>query len=133
MDTDVTPAQGAGLRPGPIAGGAVLLVLGVSMLLVDNGIIDVPVRRIIGPAFLIVLGALIMFEKGGLGCRGRGRDERGRMRVRHRGAAMNGLWLIGVGAWLLMAQTHAFGLDFHNSWPLFIVLGGVMMFVRGLR
>jgi hypothetical protein len=55
------------------------------------------------------------------------------MRLRRRNAATSGLWLIGVGACLMLVQTHAFGLDFHNSWPLFIILSGVMMLVRGLR
>ena len=44
-----------------------------------------------------------------------------------------GVWLIGIGAVMLLAQTHAFGLDSHNSWPLFIILSGLIMLIRGVR
>jgi hypothetical protein len=136
MDMDAPqPQPQSRMRPGPIAGGAILLVVGASMLLVDNGIIDTPVRQIIGPAMLMVLGALIIFEKGGFvyGRRERTAEGRPRMRLRRRGGVTGGVWLIGIGAWMLAAQTHLFGLDFHNSWPLFIVLSGIMMLIRGVR
>jgi hypothetical protein len=114
-------------NPGAVAGGAILLVLGVSMLLVDTGWIDIPVRRIAGPAILIALGALMTFGQAGVVAGYR------RRRFWTRGGLLPGAWLIGIGAWQLLVQTHAFGLDSHNSWPGIMILGGVVMLIRGLR
>ena len=110
--------DGRGVRPGVIAGGAILLALGGAMLLSTSGAIDVPVGRLIGPFALIALGTMALVEKGGL-CR--------------RGGGTGGLWLIGIGAWMLISQTHLWGLTFATSWPLFLILSGVGMLVRGLR
>jgi len=35
--------------------------------------------------------------------------------------------------WMMVSQMHLFGLSFNNSWPLFIILSGIMMVVRGAR
>jgi hypothetical protein len=125
------------VNPGAVAGGVILLVLGGSMLLVDNGFIDTPVRRIMGPAILIALGALMTFGTGGVTPWHRRRVPAGgpctRPRSRWGRGAGPGAWLIVIGLWQLLVQTHAFGLDSHNSWPLLIILSGVLMLIRGLR
>jgi cell wall-active antibiotic response 4TMS protein YvqF len=124
-----------GVRPGAVAGGTILLVVGGTLLLDQTGVLATPLRQLIGPLVLITLGALIMVEKGGIvyGCRRRGDDGTRRMRVRQRGGAIPGLWLMGLGTWMLISQLHLWGLDFHNSWPLLLILSGVMMLVRGIR
>jgi hypothetical protein len=122
-------------RPGVVAAGGVLLALGVAMLLDSTGKIDIRVGQLIGPLVLIALGAAILFDKGGFvhGRRVRGEDGQLRMRVRRRGNPAGGFWLIGIGVWMMVSQMHLFGLSFNNSWPLFIILSGIMMAVRGAR
>jgi hypothetical protein len=34
---------------------------------------------------------------------------------------------------MLVSQTHLFGLTYDTSWPLFIILAGVMILIRGWR
>ena len=134
MDTH-RQEEPSGLRPGVIAAGGIMLAVGSLMWIDTTGWVDVPLGRLIGPFVLITLGALIVVEKGGFvyGCRGRGDDGRPRMRLRRRGGTTGGLWLIGIGAWLMLVQTHAFGLDSHNSWPIFIIMSGIVMLIRGVR
>jgi hypothetical protein len=60
-------------------------------------------------------------------------DGERRARRRRRRGASSGIWLIGIGAWMAVAQNHLFGLDYHNSWPLFIVLSGIIMVIRGFK
>jgi len=124
-----------GLRPGAIVGGAFLLLLGGTMFLERSGIADVSVGRIIGPACLIILGMLVLVENGAFVCGRRERTSDGttRTNARQGGGLAGGLWLLGVGCWMLVSQLHLFGLDYHTSWPLLIVLSGIIMLVRGAR
>ena len=110
----------AALNPGAIVAGALLLGLGLAMFLDTTGVIDIRPGRLIGPLLLIALGANKLFERRAAG------------RVR-RGGSTSGVWLIGIGVWMLAAQHDLFGLTFHNSWPLLIVLGGVIMVIRGFK
>jgi hypothetical protein len=123
------------MRPGPIVGGAFLLVLGGTMFLDNRGLGDLSLRHVIGPVCLIVLGMLMLVENGGFACGRRERLSDGtvQMNVRKRGGLTGGLWLLGVGCWMLVSQLHVFGLDYHTSWPLLIVLSGTIMLVRGMR
>ena len=134
MDMDSQPVAG-GTRPGMIAGGAILLVVGATLWLDTSGMLDVPVRRLIGPSALIVLGVLMTFGKAAFVWEYRRRPSNPQAPVlpRRRGRHAGGLWLIGMGVWLLLVQTHAFGFDQHNSWPLFIILSGLIMLIRGIR
>jgi hypothetical protein len=34
---------------------------------------------------------------------------------------------------MMVSQMHLFGLNYGNSWPLFIILSGVMTMIRGAR
>ena len=122
-------------RPGAIAAGAVLMAVGLAMLLDSTGRVDIRVGQFIGPLVLIGLGAAMMLDKGGFVCarRVRGEDGRARTRVRPRGGASGGFWLIGIGVWMMVSQMHLFGLTFGNSWPLFIILSGIMVVLRGAR
>jgi len=134
MSPDNADTNG-GIRPGAIVGGAFLLVLGGTMFLERSGIADVAWGRLIGPLFLIGLGTLMLVEKGAFVCGRRETlpDGTQRMNLRRRGSWTGGVWLLGVGCWMLVSQLHMFGLDYHNSWPLLIILSGIIMLVRGTR
>jgi hypothetical protein len=134
MDMDSQPAAGTP-RPGLIAGGAMVLVVGLTLWLDSTGLFDVSLRKLIGPLILITLGTVMLFGKGGFvyGYRPLPPDGHRPARVHRWRGTPGGVWLIGIGAWMLIAQTHAFGLDFHNSWPLFIILSGIVMLIRGVR
>src|SRR5258708_27610201 len=122
------------------------------MLLDTTGAVDIRRGRLVAPLVLIVLGATILTDGGALACSARLRDDRDnrdnrdnrddrdkrddRDDVRPRGrrrSRSGGLWLIGVGAWMLISQLHLWGLGYGNSWPLFIVLSGLMLVIRGWR
>jgi hypothetical protein len=124
-----------GVRPGAIAAGAMLLAVGTAMFLDTTGAVDIRFGRLIGPFVLIALGSSMVLERSAFVCGYRGsRDDAGtRRRGRRRGGPITGIWLIGVGAWMLLAQNDLFGLTFHNSWPLLVVLGGIIMVIRGLK
>jgi hypothetical protein len=123
------------MRPGAIAAGLLLVLLGAAMFLDNSGMFRVNAGRLVGPFFLIVIGSMIVLDRGGFvaECR-RTSDEDGRpRRIRRRGGSIGGLWLIGLGCWMLVSQTHLFGLTYNTSWPLFIILAGVMILLRGWR
>ena len=135
MPKDFDQDSNTGMRPAAIVGGSIVLALGILMLLDRTGAIDVHAGRLIAPAVLIILGATMVFDKGGIVYSQPFRDERGdmRMRVRKRGGSTGGLWLIGVGSWMMISQSHLWGLGYHNSWPLLIILMGILMVFRGWR
>jgi Domain of unknown function (DUF5668) len=135
MDANQQPERSSSFRPGVVAAGGILLALGVAMLLDTTGAIDIRMGRLIAPLVLISLGAAMMLDKGGLvyGRRVRDADGRVRTRLRTRGSQGGGLWLIGIGSWMMVSQMHLFGLNYANSWPLFIILSGVLMVIRGTR
>jgi len=123
-----------GIKPEAIAGGTLLLVLGAGMLLQAQGLIDLDVHRLIAPLVLMALGALSLANAGTVGevAGPRGAAERRRRPHQRRGVA-GGIWLMGLGVWMLVSQLHLFGLDFHTSWPLLLVLSGLTMLIRGMR
>jgi hypothetical protein len=98
-------------RPGAIAAGLILLALGTTMYLERAGVVDIHFGRLVPGLFLIIIGATKVLDRG----------------------RWSGIWMIGVGAWLLMAQSHLFGLTSHNSWPLLVVLGGIIIVIRGFK
>jgi len=123
------------MRPGAIAAGLLLVGLGVAMFLDTTGMFRVNAGRLVGPFILIAIGSMIVLDGGGFaaGC-GRAADEDGRpRRIRRRGGSLGGLWLIGLGSWMLVSQTHLFGLSYNTSWPLFIIMAGAMILIRGWR
>ena len=123
------------MRPGAIAAGLLLVGLGLAMFLDTTGVLRVNAGRLVAPFFLIALGSAIVLDRGGFVAEcGRGRGEEGRSgRIRRRGGPFGGLWLIGIGCWMLVSQTHLFGLTYDTSWPLFIILAGVMILIRSWR
>jgi hypothetical protein len=123
------------LRPGAIAGGIFLVALGGVLLVDRTGAIDIQTGHLWAPLILIILGATMMFDKGGVIYSKPVRDEQGEVRLVRcaRGGSMGGLWLLGIGVWLLISQNHFWGLTFRTSWPLFIVLAGLTIVLRGWR
>lgn len=123
------------MRPAAIVAGLILVGLGVAMFLDTTGMFRVNAGRLVGPFFMIAIGSVILLGRGGFVAEcGRAADEDGgRRRIRHRGGSLGGLWLIGLGSWMIVSQTHLFGLTFNTSWPLFIILAGVMIMFRGWR
>ena len=124
-----------GFRPGAIAAGLILLVVGAAMFLDTTGAVDIRVGRLIGPLVVIAVGASMVLGRSAIVIGHRESTVKGdsRPRLRRRGGATSGIWVLGVGAWMLVAQTHVFGLTYHNSWPLFIVLSGIIMVIRGFK
>jgi uncharacterized membrane protein YjjP (DUF1212 family) len=43
---------------------------------------------------------------------------------------VNGLWTVFIGLWLFAMFEGLFGLTWFNSWPLFIIVGGIGMAIR---
>lgn len=123
------------MRPGAIAAGLLLVGLGVAMFLDTTGMFRVNAGRLVAPFFLIAIGSMIVLDRGGFVAEcGRATEEDGApRRIRRRGGTFGGLWLIGLGCWMLVSQTHLFGLSYHTSWPLFIILAGAMIMIRGWR
>jgi hypothetical protein len=134
INTMTTPnPDGRSFRPGPIAAGVILFAAGTAMYLDTAGVVDINFRHLFVPLLLITLGTA-MLDRGPIACghRASAAVDSGQRR-RRRGGATGGIWLIGVGAWMLVSQNHIFGLTFHNSWPLFIVLSGIIMVIRGFK
>ena len=111
------------LRPGPLVAGTLLLVVGAGLLLDTTGLADIRMGRLIAPLVLIWIGVTSLLSGGHKGAAGGGR----------RRDSLGGLWTIGVGAWLMVSQTQLFGLTFATSWPLLVILTGIMIVIRGIR
>ena len=123
-----------GYRPGAIAAGVILLGLGVAMFLDTTGAMHLHFGRLIGPLVLITMGASMTLGRSAVVCGYRGsRGDRDSRPHRRLGGATSGIWLIGVGAWMLVSQSGMFGLTVHSSWPLLVVLGGIIMVIRGFK
>jgi hypothetical protein len=135
LNDDQHPRVVRGLRPGAIAAGVILLLTGAAMLLDTTGVAHVNAGRLVGPIILITMGAAMVLDKGrfagSCAASSEWRDRRGGRRGR--GAASGGIWLIGIGLWMLVSQMHIFGLAFSTSWPLLLVFVGLIMIVRGVR
>jgi len=114
------------VRPASIVAGAILLALGVTMLIDQTHMVPLGVGRIVAPLVLIALGTLIVAERAAF-VAGRANGK-----PRRCSDPSSGIWLIGIGIWMLVSQTHLFGLSYATSWPLFIILSGIIMVVGAL-
>lgn len=114
------------MRPGAIVAGVILLGIGTAMLLDNTGMLRVRLGGLIAPLVLITMGSAIVLEHAGKG------GDTGTRRRCHK-KSTGGYWLIGVGVWMLVSQTHLFGLNFGNSWPLLIIFAGLIVVMRGMR
>jgi hypothetical protein len=114
---------GRRVRPGAVAAGVVLLVLGVLLLLDTTGTVRIQAGPLIAPMVLIAMGATVLLDGGSPTNAKGGRRSRG----------TGGFFLIGIGVWMLVSQTHLFGLSYRTSWPLLLILMGLMTAIRGIR
>jgi hypothetical protein len=123
MTHDLSQSNGGRIRPGAVAAGTVLLVLGVLFLLDTTGTVRVRAGQLIAPMILIAIGSSILLD----GSRLAHADGR------HQPRGTGGVWLIGIGVWMLISQTHLFGLSYRTSWPLLLIMAGLMTAIRGMR
>ena len=96
--------------------GLMIIAAGVIFTLDNLGIIYAPDYLIYWPIVLVIVGAIKIW--------GARRDGHG---------WFGGLVFLGIGSWMLVSQTHLFGLNFGNSWPLIVILAGLMIVIRGIR
>jgi len=90
--------------------GLALIAIGTLFLLDRFGVTDVDfVIRRFWPLIVILLGVSKLLRGG---------------------QAWSALWLIAIGAWLQLTTLHVFGLTFHSSWPLLLIVLGAGMVVR---
>jgi hypothetical protein len=87
--------------------GLLLVVFGVGLLLDRLDMLDIERLWHYWPLVLVVVGVNRMIGYPSA------RDFTG------------GLWMAAIGAWLFLTLEHKFGLTFHNSWPVFIIISGV--------
>ena len=102
-------ADGGERRPihaGKLAWGAVLIVLGGVLLIeqLDVFYFDNLIRY--WPLVLVAVGGVTLATA-------RGRDQR-----------HSGMWLLGIGGWLLVNTLGLWGFWWANSWPLILILAG---------
>jgi len=114
------------MRPGAIVAGVILLGVGTAMLLDNTGMLRVRLGGLIAPLVLITMGSTIVLDRAS-----KDGDACGRRKRHHK--STGGFWLIGIGVWMLISQTHLFGLSFGNSWPLLIIFAGLIVVMRGMR
>ncbi len=123
-DAPFAPISGRGSR---VPTGAIFLIgLGVLFLIGNSGIFrGFPVQRLI-PFLLIGVGIWLfvrkMTEMGG----GLADDGTTGYRVRLFRAARGPVWIVLVGVLFLLDSFHI--LSWGRSWPLFIIVGGLMTF-----
>jgi cytochrome bd-type quinol oxidase subunit 2 len=93
---------------GRLAAGVILITLGVFFLLFDRGVVEMDFPWQWWPLVLVAIGA-------------------GRLvTATHHDERRAGLWMILLGGWLLVNFLRLFGLGWHNSWPLLIIIAGGM-------
>jgi hypothetical protein len=99
---------------GRLVSGLVLMTLGTIFLLSRLEVLPSHALSIYWPLILIAIGVGKLLG-----------SER-------RGNAGSGLWLIFVGLWAEANVQHWFGLNWHNSWPLFLIFAGLCVLVSEL-
>jgi hypothetical protein len=112
------------VHSGHIAGGAVFIALGISMLLDSTELLG-PYAWQAFPGMILIMFGVINLVTGWRACDGR------------RSNPLGGIWLICIGSWLIGNATHAFGMTYQHSWPLLIIASGIIIVLReivpGLR
>lgn len=114
MDT-VTSDQPA--DHGRIMLGMVLMSAGALMLIERMGMADVRLTWQLWPVFPLALGLVRLIDPP------RRRDGRPKSR-------RSGAWLAFIGCWGLMNESHVYGFNYDNSWPLVVVVAGVTIVWR---
>jgi hypothetical protein len=131
MDSMATKDQSPrSLRFGAVVAGVILLALGGTLMLDRSGVMWFHTA----PLLLIALGAAMVLDRTARpDSPDPDADDKGQSISCQRTNYTGGLWLIGIGAWMLVSQNHLWGLSFATSWPLFLVFAGLTIVVRGWR
>jgi len=95
----------------PLVFGVVLVVAGLSMMVAKLDIAPLDQLWQFWPLIPVAIGSIILVT---------GPDAQ---------SLTKGLWLIGLGGWFLVANLGLFGFDWANSWPLVIILSGVVTII----
>jgi hypothetical protein len=115
-----TEMRGRPRNPGRIVGGIAVVLVGLSMLANQIGYGDgLHLSGRYWPLILIAIGIVQIAEVS---------ERDGRPQSRRKG-----VWLLFLGAWGLVNEFHAFGLDYGTSWPLLIIGAGVLMVWRAVE
>jgi hypothetical protein len=109
-----TPTSDRPAHHGRIILGMFLMAAGLLMLIERLGVADVRVTSHMWPLFPLTLGLFRLIDPPLV--------HYGRQRSRR-----SGVWLTCIGGWGLVNEFHLQGFDYQNSWPLVIVVAGIMM------
>lgn len=122
-----------GIHPGRVTAGLILLVLGILMLVDRMNYFDVSAMQLFPGMVLIAMGVARMALAQVAVEELHGPNPLRKTRLRQRRDLRSGLWLMTVGAWLIVNALHLFGLTYATSWPLLVMAGGVFIVARGLE
>jgi uncharacterized membrane protein YccC len=100
---------------GSLIAGALLLITGFLFLLSNFDVIGLGPLSHYWPMIIIAIGTTKIFTA---------EDAVERRK---------GSWWILIGCWLLVSTVHVFGLSFHNSWPLLLIILGVNSIWKALQ
>ena len=96
-----------------------LIAAGVLTFVNRTGLFDADVMQLFPGVIVMMFGLLRLNCDGTPQRRNSGRQN-----------MLDGLWLVTVGAWLMVNAVHAFGLTYATSWPLLVIAGGVFIVAR---
>jgi hypothetical protein len=116
----VDPPAPRGRNTGQILVGVIVLAAGAMLLAQRYFEPHVPLMRSWWPLLLVLMGAIrIVTADSNSHCRS------GRVR--------SGVWLIMIGAWAFVSDSHLFGFSYATSWPLLVIGSGVMIVWRSVE
>lgn len=116
---DPQPQARRAVHPGRIIAGLVLIAAGVLTFVNRSGLFDADAMQLFPGVIMMMFGVLrLSFE-----C-----TTHREINERHN--TLDGLWLVTVGAWLMVNAVHAFGLTYATSWPLLLMASGVFIVAR---
>ncbi|HTI39871.1 MAG TPA: hypothetical protein VL484_20080 [Vicinamibacterales bacterium] len=106
------------VHAGRVATGLIVLALGALMLFDRHNVFNVATMHLFPGIVLILLGAVrLAWADGARGPRRGG---------------LGSFWLMFIGVWMIVSESHVAGLTYHNSWPLLIIAAGVLIVAREL-
>jgi hypothetical protein len=122
-----------GVNPGRVTLGLIIFVLGLLMPVDRVNYFDVSAMQLFPGMVLIAMGlarmALAQVDPADLP----GANPVRKARLRQRRDLRSGLWLMTIGAWLIVNGLHVFGLTYGTSWPLLVIASGVFIVARGME
>ena len=95
-----------------LATGVALMLLGLLFLLANLRLVDFRFTWDAWPLFIVIFGVVRLIDSPNRG---------------------SGLWLIAIGLWLFVNEWEIWGLTYHDSWPLLVVLVGLSMVWKAVR